>query len=61
MPIMCDNCEEFKQIEKLKALIKKHDINCGEAIYQRDSISENALDILGEICDIVGYYEEGEE
>lgn len=60
MPIMCDNCEELKQIEKLKALIKKHKISCGEDVWQRDSIGTDSLEIIQEMCEIVGYYEEGD-
>lgn len=47
------------KVEKIKAIIEKHEITCGEDIWQRDSISENALTIIEEICIIVGYYEEG--
>ena len=56
----CEKCKQSEYVEKIRAIIKKYDITCGEAIYQRDSINENAVDILGEICDIVGYYDEGD-
>lgn len=49
-----------EKIEKIKAIIKKHEISCGEDIWQRDSIVENALTIIEEICEIVGYCEENE-
>jgi len=49
-----------EKIERIKAIIKKHNISCAEDIWQRDSISENALTIIEEICKIIGYYEEKE-
>ena len=52
-------CSE--QIKKIKAIIDKHEISCGEDIWQSDSIIENALPIIQELCEIVGYYKEKDE
>lgn len=43
-------------VAKLKELIKKHKITCGEDIWQRDSL--NPYEIVEEMCEIVGYYNE---
>jgi len=53
---------DSEKINKIKEIIAKHEISCGEVIWQRDSISENALSIIEEVCEIVGYTEkEGSE
>jgi hypothetical protein len=44
-----------------KDFIKDNKIVCGEDIYQRDSIEANALDLIEQICDLIGYYEEEDE
>lgn len=46
------------RIKAIKAIIDKHEISCGEDIYQSDSIIENALQMIEAICEIVGYYKE---
>ena len=50
--------KDSEKIEKIKAIIDKHEISDGEQIWQCDSISENALTIIEELCEIVGYYKE---
>lgn len=44
-----------------KDFIKDNKISCAEDIFQRDSIEANALDLVEQICDIIGYHEEDEE
>jgi hypothetical protein len=47
-----------EKIVKLKELIKKHKIRCVEDVWQRDSIGDDAPEIIQEMCEIVGYYNE---
>lgn len=47
-----DICKEF---------IKENQITCSETIYQSDKIEANALDLVEQICELLGYYEEDEE
>lgn len=35
--------------------IKKQDVHCVETIYQTDRIAENALQLIEDICNEVGY------
>lgn len=44
-----------------KDFIKDNKITCAESIYQSNSIEANALDLIEQICDVIGYYEEDEE
>lgn len=37
--------------------IDKESILCAETIYQRDGVSESSIELLEDICDIVGYKE----
>lgn len=46
---------DSEKIAKLKELIKKHNITCGEDVWQNDSIGTSALEIIQEVCEIVGY------
>ena len=47
-----DLCKEF---------IKENEITCSESIYQSDKIEANALDLVEQICELIGYYEEEDE
>lgn len=47
-----DICKEF---------IKENQITCAEAIYQRDSLVVKSQELLEQICDLLGYYEEEED
>ncbi len=47
-----DLCRDF---------IKDNEITCSETIYQSDKIEANALDLIEQICELIGYYEEDEE
>lgn len=44
-----------------KDFIKENEIGCGEDIYQRNDIQVQALELLEQICELVGYHEEEEE
>lgn len=44
-----------------KDFIKDNEITCAESIYQKDSIEANALDLIEQICELIGYYEEEDE
>lgn len=47
-----DLCKEF---------IRENQIGCEEDIYQSDSVQENVLELMEQICDLIGYYEAEEE
>ncbi len=47
-----DLCRDF---------IKDNEITCSETIYQSDKIEANALDLIEQICELIGYYEDEEE
>ena len=49
---------DAEKVAKIQALIAKHEIDCGETIWQTDTISEKALEIIEAVCEIVGYYED---
>ncbi len=44
-----------------KDFIKENQITCSETIYQSDKIEANALELIEQICDLIGYYEDEEE
>ena len=44
-----------------KKFIEHNRISCDEAIAQCDWVIENAYDLIGDICNIVGFYEDDEE
>lgn len=39
----------------IEQFIEKHNISCPEAIYQTDSVLEDAGELIEQLCDIVGY------
>ena len=47
--------------EAVTNFIDANRISCGEAVYQTDWVSENSLELIEELCDIVGYYEYEDE
>lgn len=47
-----DLCKEF---------VNENEISCSEDLYQRDSLQLQALELLEQICDLIGYYEDEEE
>ena len=58
----------FSRIDKRKELwevcekyINDHRIDCPEDICQSDDVILDAYDFIGDICEIVGYYEYPEE
>ena len=51
--------EDKLQLWKIcKRFIKEQQISCGETIWQSDRVSENSLEFIEEICEIVGYKED---
>lgn len=44
-----------------KKFIEHQRIDCPETICQSDRVIENAYDFIGDICEIVGYYEYEDE
>ncbi len=44
-----------------KDFIKDNGITCEEDIYQSDRVEANALELIEQICEILGYYEEEDE
>lgn len=54
--------ETIAEALALRTLVKKfiedNEICCAESIYQRDCVSENSLEFIESLCDIVGYYKE---
>ena len=56
---MIDDEPSVKDMARLWALcarfIEEQDIHCAETIYQTDRIAENALQLIEDICEEVGY------
>lgn len=54
--------ETIAEALALRAIVKKfiedNKICCVESIYQCDCVSENSLEFIESLCDVVGYYEE---
>lgn len=42
----------------IREFVEKYQIGCADAIYQRDIIAENALQLIEELINCVGYYKE---
>lgn len=51
---------EQKLLGAVRAWIEKHQVRCGESIYQVDSVQEGLYDLATECCEIVGYYKDPE-
>lgn len=45
----------------VKSYIQKHHISCPESIYQMDKPQVDAIDLVCELCEIVGYIKGDEE
>ena len=45
----------------IKEFVNKYQIGCAESIYQRDIIAENALQLIEELIESVGYYKEKDD
>lgn len=45
-------------LQLVQNLIVQHKIRCKESIYQIDSINEELPDMMIQICNLVGYYED---
>ena len=48
-------------INLVKSYIQKHHISCPESIYQMDKPQVDAIDLVCDLCEIVGFLEEDEE
>lgn len=44
-----------------KDFIRENEISCSEQIYDRDSLQLQCLELLEQICDLIGYHEDEEE
>ena len=47
-----------KLLKTVEEIIIKHRILCAESIYQNDSINEYLPEMMMEICEVVGYYDD---
>lgn len=45
-------------IDLVKSYIQKHHISCSESIYQMDKPQVDAIDLVCELCEIVGFIKE---
>lgn len=41
--------------EACRGFVDKHDITCGEGVYQVDAVSLDSLEFVEQVCEIVGY------
>ena len=44
-----------------KDFINENEIRCAESVYDRDSLQLQCLELLEQICDLIGYYEDENE
>ena len=44
-----------KERDKIKEIIDRENITCGEDLYQRDVLNEKLPELMEEICEIVGF------
>jgi hypothetical protein len=44
-----------------KDFIKENQITSSDTLYDRDSLQLQALELLEQICDLIGYHEDEEE
>lgn len=48
-------------LEIVEDFIKKQEITCAETIWQTDWVIENAYKLIEDLCEVVGYYDYGDE
>lgn len=48
-------------LEIVEDFIKKQEIACAETIWQTDWVIENAYKLIEDLCEVVGYYDYGDE
>ena len=53
--------KEQELFERCKKFVEEQNIFCAETIYQSDRVIENAYEFIEDICDIVGYNDDGED
>jgi hypothetical protein len=46
-----------EKLKKVKEIISKHKIDCGESLWQSDVIQQDLCHIVEEICEVVGWAE----
>jgi hypothetical protein len=44
-----------------KDFIRENEITSSDSLYDRDSLQLQALELLEQICDLIGYHEDEEE
>ena len=37
----------------LDMFVRKHDVDCGESVVQRDSVNEDCVDFVAELIDLI--------
>ena len=52
-----DASKAVRVLEIVREFIAVQGITCAEAIYQTDRVAENALPLIEELADVVGYHE----
>ena len=62
MPTITISEQTIAESLALRTLVKKfiedNKICCAESVYQCDRVSENSLEFIESLCEVVGYYEE---
>lgn len=64
-PYPTSDCpKDFSRAMQLSVALQKfiiaNKITCAESLHQVDSINEQLPEIMGELCEIVGYYKTNE-
>lgn len=58
---MIDQEKKDRLWEVCRKFVDKQQISCEEAICQCDRVILNAYDFIGDVCEVVGYYEYPDE
>jgi hypothetical protein len=45
-------------VNRIKSFISEHRISCVETVYQTDRVQEHATELIEDLCELVGYYNE---
>jgi len=53
--------KEHKLEEIVRKFVEEYRISCPETIHQTDRVIENAYQLIEELVDVVGYYEDSDE
>jgi len=49
---------DTEKIKRIKEIIDRENIRCGEDLWQCDSLNQKLPEIMNEICEIIGYKED---